>query len=99
MLGFAHTPAICSILIVVDVVPLQADADAAEAECRGQLEEVEGRIAELEAQLALGDMKAADGRGGGGGGGGGGAGGAWVGRAFMRSVQQKQARCAAGGWR
>lgn len=66
---------------------LQVDADAAEAECRGQLEEVEGRIAELEAQLALGDMKAADGRGGRGGGGGS-AGGAWVG-AYCRHTSRQ----------
>ena len=66
---------------------LQADAEAAEAECRGQLEEVEGRIAELEAQLALGDMKAADGRSGRGGGGGS-AGGAWEGAYCKHTSKQ-----------
>lgn len=46
---------------------MQAAAEQAEAGCRGQLDDVEAQIAELEAHLALGDMAAAAGAAGGGG--------------------------------
>ena len=50
---------------------VQAEAEAAEGECRGEVEQVEGEISELDAQLALGDMAGAGGSGGAGGAGGG----------------------------
>ena len=43
---------------------VQAEAEAAEGECRGEVEQVEGEISELDAQLALGDMAGAGGSGG-----------------------------------
>lgn len=60
MLG-AGTPAgVCWRLLTLCCrpPPVQAEADEAEAACRASLEQVEGQLAELEAQLALGDLAA-----------------------------------------
>lgn len=70
---------------------LQAEAKQAEAGCRGQLEEVEAELAELEAQLALGDMAAAAAAGAGGGAGAHGTGGGTElhGRSHMVAVSSR----------